>query len=124
MEISASTALNHLPARAVGQRAAGGDAGAAVRARGEPGLRADGQATTDPDSREFQRTLAQPAVSYSPAQETEKLAGFRFEYEDNVQVMKVQDSKGVLIYQVPSKGRLALIETEESGQSAQLRQTA
>lgn len=39
--------------------------------------------------------------------------GFKFEYEDTTRVMKVQDSKFVLIYQVPTKGQLALLDAAE-----------
>lgn len=43
--------------------------------------------------------------------------GIQFEYEGQQLVMKVHGSKGELIYQVPSKGRLALIQAEVPHQS-------
>lgn len=39
---------------------------------------------------------------------------FEVEYEGKHRVLKVNDSKGVLIYQVPSKGQLHLIQAEEN----------
>jgi hypothetical protein len=57
------------------------------------------------------------------ANETSKTAGFEFEYKDSTQVMKVNDSKGVLIYQVPSKGQLALLEATDPS-AAQVKTTA
>ena len=48
-----------------------------------------------------------------PATEASRAPGFQFEYEDSRQVMKVLNGKGVLIYQVPSKGQLALIEAAD-----------
>jgi hypothetical protein len=40
-------------------------------------------------------------------------AGILFEYRDGTRVMKVNDSKGVLIYQVPPKGELQLVLEQE-----------
>jgi len=37
----------------------------------------------------------------------------QFEQEDGTRIMKVLDSKDVLIYQVPPKGRLVLIHAEQ-----------
>lgn len=53
-----------------------------------------------------------------PAAEPARSPGIRFEYEDNHRVMRVHNSKGVLIYQVPSKGQLALIAAEDSASGA------
>ncbi len=39
-------------------------------------------------------------------------AHIKFEYEQTRPVMKLHDSKGVLIYQVPSRGALQLIDNE------------
>lgn len=44
-------------------------------------------------------------------------SGFEFDYKDSTRIMKVNDSKGFLIYQVPSKGQLALLEASESAPS-------
>lgn len=48
-------------------------------------------------------------------------ASILFEYTDGQQVMKVNDNKGDLIYQVPPKGQLQLIREQEN--TAQLLQT-
>jgi hypothetical protein len=40
-------------------------------------------------------------------------SGFKFEFKDNVRVMEVHDNKGVLIYQVPPKGQLQLLQAEK-----------
>lgn len=40
-------------------------------------------------------------------------AGILFEYKEGTRVMKVNDSKGVLIYQVPPKGELQLVLEQE-----------
>ena len=50
--------------------------------------------------------------------EISRVPGFSFEYQDHHQVMKVQNIKGALIYQVPSKGQLTLIEAEDNTQRA------
>lgn len=42
--------------------------------------------------------------------------GFSFTFQDRHQVMEVHNAKGVLIYQVPSKGQLALIQAEDTNQ--------
>ncbi len=42
----------------------------------------------------------------------------QFEQEEGTRVMKVLDSKDVLIYQVPPKGRLTLIKAEEAATQA------
>ena len=47
--------------------------------------------------------------------------GYRFEMEGRTHVMKVVDSKDVLIYQVPPKGVLELIKARESEPPPQVR---
>lgn len=47
--------------------------------------------------------------------------GILFDYSDGQRVMKVNDSKGDLIYQVPPKGQLQLVREQEN--TAQLLQT-
>lgn len=49
-----------------------------------------------------------------PTGETASQSGIQFEYQDQRQVMKLYNSKGVLIYQVPSEGRLTLIEAADA----------
>lgn len=38
---------------------------------------------------------------------------YKFEYEGKHPILKLQDSKGDLIYQIPSKGRLEVLQDEE-----------
>jgi hypothetical protein len=52
-----------------------------------------------------------------PTGETASQSGIQFEYQDQRQVMKLYNSKGVLIYQVPSEGRLTLIEADDAAAS-------
>ncbi len=40
-------------------------------------------------------------------------SGFRVEYEQDRVVLKLQDHRGVLIYQIPPAGALLLIQQEE-----------
>lgn len=75
---------------------------------------------------ESQQVREETARKKDPAAEVASFPGFSFEYMDSQQVMKVHNAKGVLIYQVPSKGQLALIQAEDSANQAgqQLRLTA
>lgn len=71
------------------------------------------QDQTDP-RREAERLAREgDAARRAAATESARAPGFKFEYEDTTRVMKVQDSKSVLIYQVPTKGQLALLEAAE-----------
>lgn len=55
------------------------------------------------------------AAREKQSQQSNNIAGtIQFESEEGSRVMKVLDSKDVLIYQVPSKGELALIKAEEA----------
>lgn len=56
-----------------------------------------------------QTTVTREAATSSPALQ----AHYKFEYEGKTSVMKLQDSKGALIYQVPSKGRLVILQEEQ-----------
>lgn len=75
---------------------------------------------------ETQKAQEEAARRKDPSAEVSRTPGFSFEYQDNHQVMKVHNAKGVLIYQVPSKGQLALIQAEDNTQllGQQLRLTA
>lgn len=61
------------------------------------------------DPRREAARLAREAAAREPI----RSPGFKFEYEDTTRIMNVQDTKGVLIYQVPTKGQLALLEAAE-----------
>lgn len=88
--------------------------------------RANAQATTPPSGQDTSSTTAsnaqaspdkqlQDARKKNPAAEVTSHPGYAFEVDQqNHKIMKVSDNKGVLIYQVPSKGELALIEAEDS----------
>ena len=82
---------------------------AAASLRQEGAIQRDAQALRQEESaREARNTATSQPVRPS---------GFEFENKDNTQLMKVNDSKGVLIYQVPSKGQLALLEATEATSS-------
>lgn len=49
-----------------------------------------------------------------PVSDSSRAPGFSFEYQDSHRVMKVHNVKGVFIYQVPSKGQLALVEADDN----------
>lgn len=57
----------------------------------------------------------QEARKKDPAAEITSHPGYTFETDSqNRRIMKVSDNKGVLIYQVPSKGELALVEAQDA----------
>jgi hypothetical protein len=62
------------------------------------------------DRREAEPPTAHPPAAHEPPRQ----AAFRFEYADNTRIMKLQDSKGILIYQIPSKGQLAILQATEA----------
>jgi hypothetical protein len=77
-------------------------------------VQADGAGTPNAQSTEKQ---AQDARKKDPAAEITAQPGYTFEVDQrNNKIMKVSDSKGVLIYQVPSKGQLALVEAQDAAQ--------
>lgn len=84
------------------------------------------RAELSPASPEAQKAQEEAARRKDPSAEVSRSPGFKFEFQDSQQIMKVHNAKGVLIYQVPSKGQLALIEAEDNAQrlGQQLRLTA
>lgn len=70
-----------------------------------PEQTAQTRADTSPAVRE---TLSEQAVQRNVA------GAIQIEMEEGTRIMKVLDSKDVLIYQVPSKGELALVNAEEA----------
>jgi hypothetical protein len=61
----------------------------------------------------------QQARKQNPTAEVTAHPGYIFEVDQqNHKIMKVSDAKGVLIYQVPSKGQLALVEAQDSAQKS------
>ncbi len=119
MDISpvASTQLFSPPRESVQGRANGNFSETARLAR-ENADAATRDSPTDP--RRIERERAESARRQE-APEQVRGAGIRFEYENSQQVMKVNNSKGVLIYQVPSKGQLALIESNDTERDALVR---
>ncbi|MFZ5483318.1 MAG: hypothetical protein ACOZB0_03735 [Pseudomonadota bacterium] len=85
-----------------------------LRALPQDALARDGRSRTTPSPLEAERAREEAARRRDPVAEPARSPGFVFEFQDSRQVMKVHNAKGVLIYQVPSKGQLALIETEEA----------
>ncbi len=134
MEISGNTTISYLPVRDVSARTSG-----AAETPDQPRRELPrGVASLDSSlsSSLTARNARQPAEGESvgnkvgnkpasqPVQDSAPNAGVRFEYENKTQVMKVSDNKGILIYQVPSKGQLALIADQDSGEPSRLAQTA
>lgn len=83
----------------------------------------DSSVTTRASRREAaERSLAARRESQRASQEAlqaqaiEAASGgsIEFEQDEQTRIMKVLDSKDVLIYQVPPKGRLMLIKAEEA----------
>lgn len=74
------------------------------------------QARLSPASPEAEKLREEAARKKEASTEILRNPGFTFEYEGKQEVMKVHNGKGVLIYQVPSKGQIALIEAEEGSQ--------
>lgn len=67
--------------------------------------------------------IAHPAretPNAAKAQAAETKANIQFKDADGTQVMEVYDSKEVLIYQVPPKGVLMLIQAQESQEKSQI----
>lgn len=99
-------------------------------AAGEARRRETGVAGQRPDAGrrdaavDVQATVAKREAATQAATEVAGGAAIRFTYEGQRQVMQVHDAKGALIYQVPSKGRLALLEFDAVDRQGVLLQTA
>ncbi|MFA5081854.1 MAG: hypothetical protein WC474_04815 [Hydrogenophilaceae bacterium] len=120
MDLSvASTTATYPPVQAYPAQAGGRGNGGATTQDQAATLDSKGQATTDQTrlaTEEAQKALQEASRKKdtdAPSTEVAQVHGFAFEYEGTRQVMKVNNEKGVLIYQVPSKGQLALIEAED-----------
>lgn len=63
------------------------------------------------------RKQAQNAQGHGAANASASVENITFQIDQqNHRIMKLNDAKGVLIYQIPSKGQLALITAQESEQ--------
>lgn len=112
MDISALNAASYPPvapsARPVRDRT-GREASGAVR-REQP------QAAPDQADRTREEALRMAREAQREREVQGGAAGnIQFVDQDGTRVMKVMDRKDVLIYQVPTKGELALVKSEESG---------
>lgn len=116
MEISAIISPSFTPSPASETRAA---QAAAENARNK-GRGSDAVARgTSQDAPEQTATRADtlPAIRETLSEQAiqRDVAGaIQIEMEDGTRILKVLDSKEVLIYQVPSKGELALVNAEEA----------
>jgi hypothetical protein len=118
MDLSVSFASSYPTSRdytrAVEVRASGTETIDPTSAEGR--REASRRALANPASVEAQRQREETARKQDPTAEATRSPGFVFEYEDSQRVMKVHNQKGALIYQVPSKGQLTLIQAEEKQQ--------
>lgn len=123
MDLSIPATTAYLPTQGIGQQAdARGSSGATAQGYVAAAENKDQASTKDQapanqarlSPEETQKAREAAARRKEPGAEVARVHGFAFEYEGNRQVMKVNNEKGILIYQVPSKGHLALIEAEEN----------
>jgi len=114
------------PQSGVRSSSTGNEAQSIAAASGERPTAPQSRLDTASTSPEALKAQEEAALRKDPTADLTSTPGFSFEYEDNHQVMKVHNAKGILIYQVPSKGQLALIQAEESAQQSgqKLRLTA
>jgi len=128
--LSSSPATSHFP------RAAAAD-GAAERKRqvsldsagtlrGQPG---EQNTVADPARNTSTETARKEAHESRGAQKADASAissspRTQFKYSEGTRVMEVYDSKSVLIYQVPSKGLLALIHSQDKQYNPQVETSA
>lgn len=96
---------------------------------GEPSLRSPLRITdaplTKPGDRAKEPPQAADATRVKPEQparvETAFTPHYVFEYEGKQSIMKLQDSKGTLIYQIPSKGQLRVLqEADDPGRRVEV----
>ena len=118
MDISVSSVTTAYQPQQAGVRSNGGDESDYSRA--SRGKRQTGAADASASSILLDARNAREEVVRGRAAvaEISRVPGFSFEHQDRHQVMKVHNNKGVLIYQVPSKGQLTLIEAEDNTQRA------
>lgn len=130
MDLGVSTATaTYLPAQAYAQPAVVRESRSAetvskIETTGGSRQDTSAQAESSPASLAAQKAREEAARKNDPSATVSLSPGFSFEYQDNQRVMKVHNAKGVLIYQVPSKGQLALIQAEDKGRNQELRLTA
>lgn len=148
MEIGATSSSSYLPlpavdarpARPVVAREVSGARDVAVGGDRKDGGGRQSGVPSDADSLKSAETRQTPAsrqaaqvdeARRAPRQEAEKQeveiaagGGIKFDVEDGRRVLKVFDSKDVLIYQLPPKGALTLIKAQESAEQSQVQTSA
>lgn len=92
---------------------------ASVRAP-QPDSRASNQASQERSSAVRPEPVRQEPVRQEQPVQTSDGGSVRFETDEGTRVMKVMDSKDVLIYQVPPKGALTLIQQAEADAARQV----
>lgn len=95
----------------------------------EPSMRSPLRNTDDSLAKPGDRAKEQPRAAdttrVKPEQPTRVETAFTphyvFEYEGKESIMKLQDSKGTLIYQIPSKGQLRVLqEADDPGRRVEV----
>lgn len=117
MEISAIISSSFAPSPASETRAAQAAAENARNKGRENGAVARDTSKDAPEQTAQTRADAPPAVRETLSEQAiqRDVAGaIQIEMEEGTRIMKVLDSKDVLIYQVPTKGELALVNAEEA----------
>lgn len=117
MEISAIISPSFAPSPASEARAAQAAAENARNQGKENDAVARDTSKDAPEQTAQTRADTSPAVRETPSEQAvqRNVAGaIQIEMEEGTRIMKVLDSKDVLIYQVPSKGELALVNAEEA----------
>jgi len=85
---------------------------------------AEAQAARNARAEQENLQAARAAAQRAQQQEGAAGGGVKLDVEDGHRVLKVFDSKDVLIYQLPPKGALMLIESQESAQPPQVQTSA
>lgn len=95
------------------------------RAEAEPPVETDrvDLQSRAPDQRVREAEQARAPEEKRRLEPPPQVAHYVFEYEGKHTILRLQDSKGALIYQVPPQGRLTLLMEEEKS-AARLRDTA
>lgn len=129
MDIGVSAvATTFIPQQAYGQpgmvaaAAQASPTASTTNSRQTPTLPAASQAGSQPQSnatdlQSSASTQSKNTRAQNTASAASSVANFTFEVDQqNHRIMKLSDGNGVLIYQIPSKGQLALITAQENEQ--------
>ena len=124
MEISAvASSTVFLPSHETSQRKEAGLSSVEIKQARNNMAASLTQKRTNQDLRQVDTKPETEVRSKATDVEAEQNPRFLFEYENSRQIVKVQNSQGVLIYQVPSKGQLALIEQADSAEKSSIQLT-